>query len=59
MNHREANTIEVLTDFLDELNQDASPKFQFDYTGRIWKRGKHRHEWEIHKEAATLTARKE
>ena len=50
MNHRKAVSDLDLADFIADLNQDATPKFQCDYSGRIWKRGNHRHDWAIHEE---------
>jgi len=49
MNRPDDIAVIELEDFVRELNQDPAPKFQFDYCGRIWKRG-HRHEWAIHEE---------
>jgi hypothetical protein len=41
-----------LYEFIDELSKDEGPLFQIDLaTGRIFRRGKGRHDWEIHEEA--------
>jgi hypothetical protein len=53
MNRQDEKAVIELEDFVRELNQDPAPKFQFDYSGRIWKRG-HRHEWAIHEEEVRL-----
>jgi hypothetical protein len=48
---RQEDGMESLYEFIDELSKDEGPLFQIDLaTGRIFRRGKGRHEWEIHEE---------
>ena len=46
---RREETVADLEEVAREISEDRGPKFQFDYAGRIWKRG-HGKEWAIHEE---------